>query len=88
MNLNERSTFGSAAILAGMAQHRPGLPASHTPAQPGPGGGADFVALRRAGHFGPARLQVIVDNRPAGLPGQSCQAPPDGYTLLLNGNSF
>lgn len=58
---------------------------------PGPGGGADFVARFVAqGISGPLGQQVIVDNRPAGvIPGQVVsKAPPDGYTLLLNGNSF
>ncbi|MBI3043358.1 MAG: tripartite tricarboxylate transporter substrate binding protein [Betaproteobacteria bacterium] len=58
---------------------------------PGPGGGADFVARFVAqGISAPLGQQVIVDNRPAGvIPGQVVsKAPPDGYTLLLNGNSF
>jgi tripartite-type tricarboxylate transporter receptor subunit TctC len=34
--------------------------------------------------------QIVVENRPAGvIPGQVVsKAPPDGYTLLVNGNSF
>jgi tripartite-type tricarboxylate transporter receptor subunit TctC len=34
--------------------------------------------------------QIVVDNRPAGvIPGQIVsKAPPDGYTLMVNGNSF
>lgn len=58
---------------------------------PGPGGGADFVARFVAqGVSAPLGQQVVVDNRPAGvIPGQVVsKAPPDGYTLLLNGNSF
>src|ERR1700704_2373244 len=58
---------------------------------PGPGGGADFVARFIAqGISGPLGQQVIVDNRPAGvIPGQIVsKARPDGYTLLVNGNSF
>lgn len=58
---------------------------------PGPGGGADFVARFLAqGLTGALGQQVVVDNRPAGvIPGQVVsKAPPDGYTLMLNGNSF
>ena len=58
---------------------------------PGPGGGADFVArLVAQGISGPLGQQVVVDNRPAGvIPGQIvAKARPDGYTLLVNGNSF
>jgi tripartite-type tricarboxylate transporter receptor subunit TctC len=58
---------------------------------PGPGGGADFVA-RLLGHSMSPALgqQIVVDNRPAGvIPGQIVsKAPPDGYTLMVNGNSF
>src|SRR4029079_12396201 len=59
--------------------------------QPGPGGGADFVARPVGqGISVPLGQQVIVDNRPAGvIPGQIVsRARPDGYTLLINGNSF
>lgn len=58
---------------------------------PGPGGGADFVARFIAqGISGPLGQQVVVENRPAGvIPGQVVsKALPDGYTLLVNGNSF
>jgi tripartite-type tricarboxylate transporter receptor subunit TctC len=58
---------------------------------PGPGGGADFAARFIAqGIAGPLGQQVVVENRPAGvIPGQVVsKMPPDGYTLLLNGNSF
>jgi tripartite-type tricarboxylate transporter receptor subunit TctC len=58
---------------------------------PGPGGGADFVARFIAqGISGPLGQQVVVENRPAGvIPGQMVtKARPDGYTLLVNGNSF
>ena len=58
---------------------------------PGPGGGADFVARFIAqGISAPLGQQVVVDNRPAGVfPGQIVsKAQPDGYTLLVNGNSF
>jgi tripartite-type tricarboxylate transporter receptor subunit TctC len=58
---------------------------------PGPGGGADFAARFIAqGISGPLGQQVVVENRPAGvIPGQVVsKMPPDGYTLLLNGNSF
>ena len=58
---------------------------------PGPGGGADFVARFVAqGLTGALGQQVVVDNRPAGvIPGQIVsKAAPDGYTLLVTGNSF
>lgn len=58
---------------------------------PGPGGGADFVARFVAqGISGPLGQQVVVENRPAGvIPGQIVsKAPPDGYTMMVNGNSF
>jgi tripartite-type tricarboxylate transporter receptor subunit TctC len=58
---------------------------------PGPGGGADFVGrLLGQGISGPLGQQVVIDNRPAGvIPGQIVsKARPDGYTLLINGNSF
>src|ERR1700704_3011695 len=58
---------------------------------PGTRGGADVVArLIAQGISGPLGQQVVVDNRPAGvIPGQIvAKARPDGYTLLVNGNSF
>jgi tripartite-type tricarboxylate transporter receptor subunit TctC len=58
---------------------------------PGPAGGADFVARSIAqGISGPLGQPVVVDNRPAGvIPGQIVsKARPDGYTLMVNGNSF
>jgi tripartite-type tricarboxylate transporter receptor subunit TctC len=58
---------------------------------PGPGGGADFVARFLAQGLSSALgQQVVVDNRPAGvIPGQVVsKAPPDGYTIMVNGNSF
>ena len=56
-----------------------------------PGGGGDFVArLIAQGLAAPLGQQVIVDNRPAGvIPGQIVsQAPPDGHTMLVFGNSI
>jgi tripartite-type tricarboxylate transporter receptor subunit TctC len=58
---------------------------------PGPGGGADYVSRFVAQGLEAALSQhVVVDNRPAGLiPGQIVAAArADGYTLLVNGNSF
>ena len=58
---------------------------------PGPGGGADFVTRFIAqGISGSLGQQVVVDNRPAGVipPQIVSKAQPDGYTLLVNGNSF
>ncbi len=58
---------------------------------PGPGGGADFAArLIAQGISGPLGQQVIVENRPTGvIPGEIvARALPDGYTLLVSGNSF
>src|SRR3989304_5949262 len=71
------------------AQDYPGKPIRVI--SPGPGGGADFVARFIAqGISGPLGQQVVVENRPAGvIPGQIVsKAQPDGYTLLVNGNSF
>ena len=86
-------TVPAAIIALGMGaasgQDYPGKPIRLL--SPGPGGGADFVARFVAqGISAPLGQQVIVDNRPAGvIPGQVVsKAPPDGYTLLLNGNSF
>ena len=58
---------------------------------PGPGGGADFVArFVGQGISGALGQQIVIDNRPAGvIPGQIVsKAPADGYTLMVNGNSF
>src|SRR4051812_7007239 len=55
-----------------------------------PGGGGDFVARLIAQGISPALGQsVVVDNRPSGvIPAQTvAQAPPDGHTLLVFGNS-
>lgn len=78
-------------LCAGLApgQDYPGKPIRLI--SPGPGGGADFVARYLAqGISGPLGQQVVVENRPAGvIPGQVVsKAPPDGYTIMLNGNSF
>lgn len=77
----------SAGMVSG--QDYPGKPVRLI--SPGPGGGADFVARFIAqGISGSLGQQVVVENRPAGvIPGQVVsKAPPDGYTILLNGNSF
>jgi tripartite-type tricarboxylate transporter receptor subunit TctC len=58
---------------------------------PGAGGSADFVA-RLLAHGLAANLgqQVVVDNRPNGvIPGEIvARAMPDGYTLVVSGNSL
>jgi tripartite-type tricarboxylate transporter receptor subunit TctC len=82
---------GTIALGAGevSGQDYPGKPIRLI--SPGPGGGADFVARFVAqGISSPLGQQVVVENRPAGvIPGQVVsKAPPDGYTILLNGNSF
>jgi tripartite-type tricarboxylate transporter receptor subunit TctC len=77
----------SAGVVSG--EDYPGKPIRMV--SPGPGGGADFVTRFIAqGISGPLGQQVVVDNRPAGvIPGQIVsKARPDGYTLLVNGNSF
>ncbi len=56
-----------------------------------PGGGTDFVSrLVAQGITAPMGQQVIVDNRPSGpLIGELvAKAPPDGYTVFLNGSAF
>ena len=77
----------SAGVVCG--QDYPGKPIRIV--SPGPGGGADFVTRFIAqGISGPLGQQIVVDNRPAGvIPGQIVsKARPDGYTLLVTGNSF
>src|SRR6185295_16315736 len=55
-----------------------------------PGGGTDFAArLIAPGLSSSLGQQVIVDNRGGGLQGQVVsKAPPDGYTLLVDGSTF
>src|SRR5262245_12484069 len=55
-----------------------------------PGSGSDGVArLLAAGISTPLGQPVIVDNRPSALTGDfAMKAVPDGYTLLVEGNSF
>ena len=84
-------TVGMSGLSAGVAsgQDYPNKPLRMV--SPGPGGGGDFVARFIAqGISGPLGQQVVVDNRPAGvIPGQIVsKAPPDGYTLMVIGNSF
>lgn len=83
--------IGMAVLSAGVVsgQDYPNKPIRMV--SPGPGGGADFVARMIAqGISGPLGHQVVVDNRPAGvIPGQIVsKARPDGYTVMVNGNSF
>ena len=55
------------------------------------GGAGDFLArLIAAGISTPLGEQVLVDNRPSGIiPGELvARASPDGYTLLVTGNSL
>src|SRR5262245_32645287 len=53
------------------------------------GGGSDGTARQIAqGITSPLGQPVIVDNRQSILTGEiASKAPPDGYTLLVNGNS-
>src|SRR5688572_18151806 len=55
-----------------------------------PGGGSDFASrLIAQGISGPLGQPVIVENRPSNLTGEvAMKALPDGYTLLVEGNSF
>ena len=55
-----------------------------------PGGGSDFAArLIAQGISGPLGQPVIVENRPSNLTAEvAMKAQPDGYTLLVEGNSF
>ena len=55
-----------------------------------PGGGSDFTArLIAQGIAGPMSQPVIVENRPSNLTAEvAMKALPDGYTLLVDGNSF
>lgn len=54
-----------------------------------PGGGTDLVTRVIAqGIAGPLGQPVLVENRPSALVGGTvAKAPPDGYMILLNGNS-
>ena len=84
-------SVGTVVLGTGVAsaQDYPGKPIRVI--SPGPGGGADFVARFVAqGISAPLGQQVVVENRPAGvIPGQIVsKAQPDGYTLMVNGNSF
>ena len=59
----------------------------------GPGGGNDTISRLLATRLGAALNQrVIVDNKPGGntMIGNDivAKSPPDGYTLILNGNGF
>src|SRR6185369_13678210 len=55
-----------------------------------PGGGTDLTArLIAQGIAGPLGQPVVVDNRGGSLPPEIVsQAPPDGYVLLYDGDSF
>ena len=55
-----------------------------------PGGGSDFASrLIAQGISGPLGQPVIVENRPSNLTAEvAMKAQPDGYTLLVEGNSF
>jgi len=55
-----------------------------------PGSGSDGVArLIAQGISGPLGQPVVVENRPSALTGDfAMKALPDGYTLLVEGNSF
>jgi len=91
MAIRAHAIAGALVLAAGAAwgQDYPARPVRLV--SPGPGGGADFVARFLAqGISGPLGQQVVVDNRPAGvIPGQIvAKAAPDGYTLMVNGNSF
>ncbi len=55
------------------------------------GGGNDFMArLIAPGISGPLGQQIIIDNRPTGVIQTEAvyKAPPDGYTLLIQGASL
>ena len=85
-----------AVILATLLVVTGGVSAQDFPAKPvrivtsPAGGSADFVArLVAQGISGPLGQQVLVDNRPSIVIAEAvAKAPPDGYTLVLVGNSF
>lgn len=70
------------------AQHYPNKPIRLVTAAIG--GGTDFVSrILAQGISGSLGQQVVVDNRPTAIIGETvARAPADGYTLVLNGSSF
>jgi tripartite-type tricarboxylate transporter receptor subunit TctC len=97
--MKRRESLAAIAALAVMAI----APASYAQDYPnkliriispyGPGGGNDTISRLLATRLGAALNQrVIVDNKPGGntIIGNDilAKSPPDGYTLILNGNGF
>ena len=97
--MKRRESLAAIAALAVMAI----APASYAQDYPnkliriispyGPGGGNDTISRQLATRLGAALNQrVIVDNKPGGntIIGNDilAKSPPDGYTLILNGNGF
>jgi tripartite-type tricarboxylate transporter receptor subunit TctC len=83
-------SIGLMVMAAGIAcgQEYPNKPIRIVTASPG--SGSDGVArLIAQGVSGPLGQPVIVENRPSALTGDfAMKALPDGYTLLVEGNSF
>src|SRR5690348_3691098 len=55
-----------------------------------PGGGSDFTSrIIAQGLIESLGQPIVVDNRPGVIPGEvGAKAPPDGYTMLVDGSSF
>jgi tripartite-type tricarboxylate transporter receptor subunit TctC len=97
--MKRRHSLAAIAALAG-AWTAPSVFAQDYPSKQiriispyGPGGGNDTIARLLANHLGATFNQsVIVENRPGGntIIGNVmvAKSPPDGHTLILNGNGF
>ncbi len=87
-------THGVAMALAALTMA--GASGQNYPARPirlvtsEAGGGTDFESRLIAQGVSPALgQQIVVENRPSALTGETvANAAPDGYTLLLNGTGF
>jgi tripartite-type tricarboxylate transporter receptor subunit TctC len=83
------TAFGLMLLAAGaLAQDFPNRPIRLITSLPG--GGSDFASrLIAQGISGPLGQPVVVENRVSSVTGETAmKAQPDGYTLLVDGNSF
>jgi tripartite-type tricarboxylate transporter receptor subunit TctC len=97
--MNRRNSLAALAAVA-LAWNAPAAHAQEFPTKQirlispyGPGGGNDTIARLLATRLGAAFNQrVIVENKPGGntIIGNElvAKSPPDGHTIILNGNGF